>query len=132
MLNIDNKELKVTKQQIKVEKCVNNKIKGYNVVVQPKFFNNDEKGYLNLSAGFEETDDIINFINKEYKGIPFNIENQINLFEVFDTNKFLDTEIESEIILKLKNIKDNMIEAYIEINDELINIKFNGYLEYVK
>ena len=58
-----------------------------------------KKGYINLDAGFEKENNINNFLNKDYNEVPF--ENNI-FFETFDTEKFLDTEIESNIVLKLK------------------------------
>lgn len=51
--------------------------------------------------------------------------------EIFDTEKFLDTEIESEVMLKLENISDNKIETVLEVNDELIKIKFQDYLDII-
>ncbi len=64
-------------------------------------------------------------MNKNYNEVPF--ENDI-FFEVFDTEKFLDTEIESNIILKIKEIKDNKVEIFFELNDELIKIRYSGFL----
>ena len=71
-------------------------------------------GYLNLDAGFEKTNDINAFLNKEYNGIPFENDNQFIYFEVFDTEKFLDTEIESKIIIRLEDIKDNKAKVFFE------------------
>jgi|GEM_PF-5261155 len=130
MLYINNKKIEITKQQVKVGNIINNGIKGYDINIQLEFNCNNKRGYLNLSAGFEKTNNVISFINKEYSGIPFGgKDNQIIFFEVYDTENFLDTEIESEVILKLKNVIDNKIEASFEVNDELINIKFDGYLD---
>ncbi len=84
-----------------------------------------EKGYINLEAGFEKDSNINIFLNKEYSEIPF--ENDV-FFEVYDTEKFLDTEIESNIVLKLKEIHDNKVETFFELNDELIKIKYDGFL----
>ena len=77
--------------------------------------------------GFEKNNDIHCFLNKEYDGLPF--EDDI-FFEVFDTEKFLDTEIESKISIKLKRIINNKVEAFFEINDDLIKIKFDGLLDF--
>lgn len=130
MLIIDNKELKVIKQEIWINNCTFNWVKGYEVFVQLEFVDNTETGYLNLSAGFEKSDNITEFLNREYKAIPYNgIDSEINMFEIYDTTKFLDTEIDSEIKLKLNNIIDNKVKAYIELNDELIKINFDGYLD---
>ena len=87
---------------------------------------------MNLDAGFEKINDINVFINKEYNGIPFENDNQFIYFEVFDTKKFLDTEIESKIIIRIEEIKENKAKVFFELNDELIKIKFDGYLDVIK
>jgi len=133
MLYIDNKKLKITKQEINVGKITYNGDKGYNVCIKLEFINKDNiKGYLNLNAGFEKINDIDKFLNKEYKGIPFENDNQFIYFEVFDTEKFLDTEIENKIMIKLENINEDKVKVFIELNDELIKIKFDGYLNVIK
>lgn len=127
MLYIDNKNIEVLEQKIFVGTYTKNGIKGYNINIKLTFINidNKEKGYINLDAGFEKDNNINCFLNKNYNGVPF--ENNI-FFEVFDTEKFLDTEIESNIILKIKELKDNKIETFFELNDELIKIKYDGFL----
>lgn len=132
MLKINDKKLRIIQQKIYVGKFILNGIKGYNINIQISFINVDSNvnGYINLDAGFEKTNDIKSFLNREYKGIPFDSDdNQFVFFEVFDTEKFLDTEIESEIIIKLKDIKNSKIEVSFEVDDELIKINFEGYLD---
>lgn len=133
MLHIDRKEVQIIKQQIKIGNFTNNGVKGYDLIVHLEFNNDDKIGYLNLSVGFESTNNISDFANKKYRGIPFsfNINNPIIALEIFDTEKFLDTEIESEVMLKLENISDNKIETVLEVNDELIKIKFQDYLDII-
>ncbi len=132
MLYIDDKDLRITKQEIHVGKFINHGDEGFNICIGLKFVNNDNtNGYLNLVAGFEKTNDINAFVNKEYNGIPFENDNQFIYFEVFDTEKFLDTEIESKIIIRLEDIKDNKAKVFFELNDELIKIKFDGYLDVI-
>lgn len=131
MLYIDNKNLEVIEQKIFVGTFINHGDNGYNINIQLSFINIDtnEKGYINLDAGFEKNNDISAFTKREYNGIPFDgNDNQFIFFEVFDTEKFLDTEIESKIILKIKNILEDKIEVHFELNDELIKIKYDGYL----
>ncbi len=127
MLYIDNKNIEVLEQKIFVGTYTKNGIKGYNINIKLTFINidNKEKGYINLDAGFEKDNNINCFLNKNYNEVPF--ENNV-FFEVFDTEKFLDTEIESNIILKIKELKDNKIETFFELNDELIKIKYDGFL----
>lgn len=132
MLNIDDKNLKVIKQEIFIGKFTNNGDEGYNVCIGLKFVSYDNvKGYLYLDAGFEKSNDINIFLNREYNGIPFEMDNQFIYFEVFDTEKFLDTEIESKIIIRFEDIKDKKVKTFFEINDDLIKIKFDGYLDII-
>lgn len=132
MLSIDNKKLKVTKQEIFVGNIINNGLDGYDVGLTLEFINEDNvKGYLNLDVGYEKSNDINVFLNREYNGIPFFDDDQFIYFEVFDTEKFLDTEIESNIVIKFEDIKDNKVKVSFELNDELINIKYTGYLDIV-
>ena len=133
MLYINNKKLNITKEEIFVGPFINNGIKGYCIEIQLRFTNEDNvKGYLNLDAGFEKSKDINIFVNREFKGVPFTNGNTFFSFEVFDTENFYDSEIENPINLSLKNIKDNKFEVEFEVNDELIKIKYNGYLNIVE
>lgn len=132
MLSIDNKKLKVTKQEIFVGNIINNGLDGNDVGLTLEFINEDNvKGYLNLDVGYEKSNDINVFLNREYNGIPFFDDDQFIYFEVFDTEKFLDTEIESNIVIKFEDIKDNKVKVSFELNDELIKIKYTGYLDIV-
>ena len=132
MLSIDNKKLKITKQEIFVGNIINNGLDGYDVGLTLEFINEDNvKGYLNLDVGYEKSNDINVFLNREYNGIPFFDDDQFIYFEVFDTEKFLDTEIESNIVIKFEDIKDNKVKVSFELNDELIKIKYTGYLGIV-
>ena len=115
MFIIDGKEFELTNQQIKIEEYNYCKIKGYAINIHLKFKDNNIK----------------NFTNKEYIGVPFEDFSQINWFEIFDTKKFLDTEIESKVLLRTENIANNKIKTYFELNDKLINIKFDGYLNEI-
>ncbi len=127
MLYIDNKNYKITNQKIFVGKYIKNGESGYNINIQLLFIDSDskEQGYINLDLGFEKDNDINNFLNKKYDGVPF--EDDI-FFEVYDTKKFLDTEIESKILVKLKEIIDDKVKVIFELNDDLIKIKFDGFL----
>ncbi len=129
MLYIDDKMFKIVNQDIFIGEYMKHGNHGYNINMQLEFINidNNEKGYINLDAGFEKDRNIDNFLNKEYNGIPF--EDDI-FIEVYDTKEFLDTQIESNVVIKLKEIKDNKVEVFFEVNDELIKIKFDGYLNF--
>ena len=45
--------------------------------------------------------------------------------------KFLDSEIECEIRIKINDIKDDKINVNFEVDDDLIKIKYNGSLMVV-
>lgn len=126
MLYIDDKKLEVTKQTISIGNYTKNGKEGYNINIYLAFINiaTKENGYINLDVGFEKDNNINNFLNKEYKGNLFQNSSDDIYLEVFDTEKFLDSEIESNITVKLKNKIDNKVNTYIEVNDELIKIKF--------
>lgn len=129
MLYIDNKQYEITKEEISVGNFTNNGIKGYDLNLELEFKYNSKMGFLNLSVGFSKDKNINNFLNRIYKGIPYNIDdNQINFFEVFDTEKFLDTEIESEIILNVESIEDDKVKVFLTISDVFINIIYNNCL----
>lgn len=125
MLRIDDKKIEVSDQKIFIGTYTKNGNKGYNINIHLSFINidNKEKGYIHLDAGFEKDNNINCFLNKSYNEVPF--ENDI-FFEVFDTEKFLDTEIESNILLKIKKINNDKVEIFFELNDELIKIKYSG------
>lgn len=63
------------------------------------FIDGEKKGYINLDTGFENEKDINLFLNREYSGLNFDTY-PFMYFGVFDTVKFLDSEIECEIKIK--------------------------------
>ena len=132
MLIIDNKEFEVTKKEIKLSKYTLNRVDGYAISIHLNFNYNNKKGYLNLEAGHEKNNDIKVFINREYIGEPFRGDSKsINFFEVFDTDRFIDSEIESDIILKIDDIAYDKLHASFLVNDSIIKIKFEDYLDIV-
>lgn len=130
MLYIDNKNIKVIEQKIYVMKYNRDGNKGYSVNIYLFFTNTDTKknGYINLSAGFAKEDNITYFLNREYNGINGMLFGDDIFFEGFDTEEYFDTGIESNIVIKLKEIKDNKVKTYFEVDDELIKVKFDGFL----
>ena len=129
MLKINNKTMELTEQKIYVGKYTKNGINAHNICIELRFINNNEKGYINLDAGYETDNSITSFLNKTYRGVPF--ENDDIYFEIFDTAKFYDTEIESEITIKVGDIEDNKVNVCIDVNDELVNVKFDGDLDLI-
>ncbi|MCH5167108.1 MAG: hypothetical protein J1F35_04360 [Erysipelotrichales bacterium] len=128
MLIIDDKEFEITESEIKVGSLTVNGDKGYDITIGLKFTYNNITGYLHLDAGFEKSDDIKTFVNREYIGIPFENDNQYIYFEIFDTEKFLDTQIESKITLKISEIFDNKVRVIIKLNDDFISLKYDDFI----
>ena len=131
MLCIDDKKIEITNQSFYVGKFTKYGDEGYNINFQLSFINLDsnENGYINLGAGFDKDNSIEGFLNKVYVGTPYDhSDNQFIYFEVYDTENFWDTEIESKIEIRIEDIKDDRLEVSFEVNDELIKIKFDGYL----
>lgn len=49
---------------------------------------------------------------------------------MFDTEEFLnELDIDGEIIIRLKDMEDDKVRASFEIDDELVKVNFDGYLE---
>lgn len=128
MFYINDEEIKLIKENIFVGKYTKNNVGGYNINIDLEFLN---KGYLHLSAGLSLDNSIDNFFNKKYSGVPFDSDDADIFFEVFTGSIFLDTEIESPIIIVLKNKVSNKVKSFFEVNDELIHIKYDGYLEII-
>ena len=137
MLNIDDKRLEIINQKIcvgNIEKIYKNEVhKGHNINIKIEFINTNtkEKGFINLEAGFEDLDkdNIKYFVNKKYKGIPYDDDKQFITIEVYDTKNFYSTHIDEEMNIELKEIKDNKMKVLFEVNTDVINIKYDGYLD---
>lgn len=132
MFCIDDKKIELTEQKVFVGDYVREGYNGYNLCISLKFFNSDtgESGYLNLDVGFDSQNSIDHFTSKEYRGVPFYIDNKNDIFlELFDTEKFLDTEIEGEIIVNVLTIENDKLKVMFGVNDELIKIMYDGYLD---
>ncbi len=130
MLLIDGREFKVTEETAFIGNINYNKDSGYNIRFELRFIDGEKKGYINLDTGFEKEKDINLFLNKEYSGLNFD-GYPFMYFEVFDTVKFLDSEIECEIRIKINDIKDGKINVNFEVDDDLIKIKYDGSLMVV-
>ena len=133
MFKIDNKNLELTAEEIFVGDSILNKVNGYFLGIKLEFINKDtkEKGYINLDVDFNLSNDIEVFTNKEYEGINFEQEPFV-FFEVYDTEKFLDSEIDTPIKVKIGAKEGNKINASFEVKHELINIYYEGKLDIVK
>ena len=52
--------------------------------------------------------------------------------EVCDTKKYLDSEIESEITVEIKNLTDEKIGVSINVDDDLIKIKYEENMKLIE
>ena len=131
MLEIGNKNIKVINENIYLGEIWNKQDKGYDICISIDFINldNNKKGYINIAAGFSKEKDINKFLNKEYYGNPSSNNNQLIFFETYDTEEFIDTQIDSKIQINIKDKIDNKIEVSFIVNDELIKINYNGLLD---
>lgn len=133
MLLIDGKEFNIVKSEVILGKFTVNGIPGYDVGIKLEFFNDSgEKGYINLDVGYELENDIIYFLNREYKGINLEGDNDYIMFEIFDTIKFLDSEIESEIVVSIKDMEDDSIYISFKVDDELIKVDYDGKIKFIE
>lgn len=59
--------------------------------------------------------------------MPTELNSKISMIEIFDTKDFIDF-IDSEVNLEFGNIDNNQIEMKLDIDDELIKLKYKGLL----
>ena len=127
MLKINNEDYKILSSEIKYVNATHNKQRGYSILVTIDIKLNDAKGYISFYVDFFNTNDFQNKENKEYIELPTDLNSKITMIEIFDTKKFVDF-IDSDVTLKFGNIIDNKIEMKLNINDELINLEYQGML----
>ena len=131
MLIIDGKEYKINEEVAYVGEHTCNNVNGYNINFEISFNDGEDKGYLYLNTGFEKEKDINLFLNKKFAGLNFG-EYPFMFLEVCDTKKYLDTEIESEITAQIKDLTDEKIEVSINVDDDLIKIKYEGNMKLIE
>ena len=130
MLKINDKNVDcISKKEIKVIKSIVNKNEGFGIEINVNFTINNIEGYFTLNFAHENNNDINTFINKTYKGNWYSGNGDI-LLEIFDINNFYDSEIMTDIIIKL-NYESEKIHALITLNDEYINLIYDDYLNLV-
>ena len=127
MLNINNKEYNVLSSDIKYVNATYNSRKGYSILVSLDIELNNEKGYISFYVDFFDVRDFKNIENKQYVELPTELNSKITMIEIFDTKNFIDF-IDSEVDLKFGNINNNQIQMILKINDELINLQYEGIL----
>lgn len=131
MLLIDGKAFEVTSETVFLGNINYNGDQGYNINFRLLFKDGDKNGYINLDAGFEKNKDINLFLNREYSGLNFDTY-PFMFFEVFDTVKFLDSEIECEIKIRINDMVGDKVNITFDIDDDLIKIKYAGNLTLIK
>lgn len=131
MLIIDGKEYKINEEVAYVGKHICNNVKGYNINFEISFNDGEDKGYLYLNVGFEKEKDINLFLNKKFTGFNFG-EYPFMFLEVCHTKKYLDSEIESEITVEIKDLTDEKIGVSINVDDDLIKIKYEENMKLIE
>ncbi len=128
MLKINNIEYDVVSSEIKYVDSVHNKEKYYSILVNINIELDGNSGYIRFYIDRFKNRDINNIKNKKFIDLPTNLDSKINMIEIFDTNNFIDF-IDSKVIVDFKNVIDNKIETKIIINDESINLEYQGLLD---
>lgn len=129
MLKINNEEHNVLSSEVRWIDATYNKRKGYSILVDIKLNHNGINGYVNFYVDFFDNRDDNYIINKKYVELPSELNSKIDSVEIFDTKTFIDF-IDSNVTLEFGNIKDNKIYMKLDINDELIKIKYKEMAEY--
>ena len=128
MLKINNNEYKVLSSEIKYAQATYNNKKGYSILVSLDIEFNNIKGYISFYVDFFETNDIKNIENKKYIELAAESNSKITMIEILDTKNFIDF-IDSEINLEFGNIINNQIKMNLIIDDSLIKLEYNGFLD---
>lgn len=128
MLKINNNEYKVSSSEIKYAQATYNNKKGYSILVSLDIELNNIKGYISFYVDFFETNDIKNIENKKYIELATESNSKITMIEILDTKTFIDF-IGSEINLEFGNIINNQIKMNLIIDDSLIKLEYNGFLD---
>lgn len=127
MLKINNKEYQVTSSELKFVDSTYNKEKFFSILVKFNIELNKKSGYINLYIDRFKEKNIKNIENKKFMDLPTQLDSKINMIEIFDTNNFIDF-IDSYVIVEFKNIINDKIEVNININDEKINLEYEGLI----
>ena len=127
MLKINNKEYQVTSSELKFVDSTYNKEKFFSILVKFNIELNKKSGYINFYIDRFKEKNIKNIENKKFMDLPTQLDSKINMIEIFDTNNFIDF-IDSYVIVEFKNIINDKIEVNININDEKINLEYEGLI----
>lgn len=128
MLKINNNEYNVLSSEIKYVNATHNTKKGYSILVSLDIELNGVKGYVSFYVDFFDVNDFKFIENKKYVELPTRLDPKISMIEIFDTKDFIDF-IDSEVDLEFGNINNNQIEMKLDIDDDLIKLKYNGLLD---
>ena len=124
---INNNKYNVLSSEIKYIDLIYNNRKMYSISVLLDIEFNDKKGYISFDVDFFNIKDFKNIENRKYIELPTDLDSKISMIEIFDTENFIDF-IDSEVTLEFGSINNNKIPVTLNINDELINLQYNGLL----
>ena len=127
MLKINDNEYDVLTANIKCVDSTYNLKKGYSILVSLVIQLNNIKGYISFYVDFFDEDNIRNIENKKYIELPTKLNSKISMIEIYDTKNFIDF-IDSEVNLEFGSIENNQIEMKLNIDDELVKLKYKGLL----
>lgn len=133
MLKINDKEYNVTLEEISVGRLTYNGVEGYQLKLYFEFLDEScENGYIDLHCGYEAENDINYFVNRDYEGYNFETDDGHIWLEMFDTINYYDSEIDDLIKVKVKDMEDDNIYVEIDINNELVDLKYDGKMNYIE
>ena len=132
MLLINDKKFKIIKKEVKFVDSKYNKKQGYSLLVTINFdFLNkksENPGYISFYMEFLDARNIKYFENKKYDVYPDGFDIRLDMIEIYDLNNFIDF-IDSNILVEFGSIKENEIKMKLNINDKLIKIEFDDFMD---
>lgn len=131
MLKVNGNRAKILKTEFKFSNyTLNGQEHGYVGFLSVSFEIQKKKGYFDFYVDNCWEKDITYFINKEYCCIPEDNADEINYLEVFDTNAFYDIgTFYNKMKVKFGEVEKNKIRVTIEIQEEIVSIEFNDFVE---
>ena len=130
MLKINNKKYKVISSKIKYANSTHNKEKYFSVFINVDIEFNKKAGYIKFYIDKFNKKDIKDIENKKFIDVPTKLDSKITMIEIFDTKNFIDF-IDSDVIVEFKNIINDKIDTNININDEKINLEYQGLIDII-
>lgn len=131
MLKVNNVDAKIIETNFKFSKYTCNGIpSGYCGFVRVTFEMNEKSGYFDFYVDNIPNQDVTYYINKEYYCIPEDNRAEINFLEIFDTQTFYDIGcFYNKMKVTFGDIYNNKIHAKIEIDEKVVSLSFDDYIE---